>query len=49
MSQNRPVRSSPPSTPRWVKIFGIIFVILVLTVVAMHLTGTDFGSLHHMP
>jgi len=49
MSQTRPDRGSPPSMPRWVKIFGIILIVLVLAVVAMHLTGTDFGNLHHMP
>jgi hypothetical protein len=49
MSQNRPDRGSPPSPPRWVQMFGIIPIVLVLTVVAMHLTGIDFGNLHHMP
>ena len=49
MSQTRPDRGSPSSMPCWVKIFGIILIVLVLAVVAMHLTGTDFGNLHHMP
>jgi hypothetical protein len=49
MSQTRPDRGSPPSMPRWVKIFGIILIVLVLAVVAMHLTGTNLGSLHHLP
>jgi hypothetical protein len=30
---------SPPSTPRWVKAFGIGAVILVLLVAGMHLTS----------
>ena len=46
MSQTPP----PPTVPRWVKAFGIIFIILVLVVIAAHLAGVDFGStLHHMP
>ena len=49
MSQNRPNRGAPPSTPRWVKVFGIILIVLVLAVVAMHLSGIDFGRMHHMP
>lgn len=49
MAQNRPERGSPPSMPRWVKVFGIILIALVLVVVVMHLTGIDFGGLHHMP
>jgi len=49
MSQNRPDRSSPPGMPRWVKVFGIILIALVLVVVTLHLTGIDFGALHHMP
>jgi hypothetical protein len=51
MSQTptKPDRESPPSMPRWVKIFGIILIVLVLAVVAMHLTGINFGSLHHLP
>ena len=32
-------RGSAPSTPRWVKVFGIIAVILVLLFVILHLTG----------
>jgi len=38
---------TPPSMPRWVKVFGIIFVALILLVVAMHLAGFNFGG--HMP
>jgi hypothetical protein len=46
MSQTPP----PPAGPRWVKVFGVIFILLVGVVVAMHLAGVDFGStLHHMP
>lgn len=38
--------STPPATPRWVKMFGIIFVILVLLFVMLHLTGNSPGGLH---
>jgi len=45
MSQTPP----PPTTPRWVKVFAILFILFLVAVVAMHLTGVDFGSkLHHM-
>lgn len=30
---------SPPSTPRWVKVFGIIFIVLVLLVGIIIITG----------
>jgi hypothetical protein len=30
---------SPPSTPRWVKVFGIVALILVLLVVIVMFTG----------
>lgn len=34
-----PNRESPPNTPRWVKVFGIVVIILILLFVIMHLTG----------
>jgi hypothetical protein len=34
-------------TLRWVKIFGIVIVVLVLLFVALHLTGHGFGG--HTP
>ena len=40
----RPDRGSPPSTPRWVKVFGIIALILILLVVILHLTGNSLGG-----
>ncbi|HJQ14806.1 MAG TPA: hypothetical protein VJ830_08675 [Anaerolineales bacterium] len=47
-----PMKSNPgpaPTTPRWLKIFVVIFIILVLTVIAMHLAGVNFGGhLEHM-
>ncbi len=34
-----PTEDRPPSTPRWVKVFGIIAIVLVLLFVIMLLTG----------
>jgi hypothetical protein len=33
-----------PPAPRWVKVFGIIGVILVLLFIALHLTGRGLGG-----
>jgi hypothetical protein len=46
MSQTpiKPDRGSPPSTPRWVKVLGIIFIALVVLVVILHLTGNSLGG-----
>jgi hypothetical protein len=32
-------RQTPPSTPRWVKIFGIIAIVLILLFIILKLTG----------
>ena len=32
-------RDSPPGTPRWVKVFGIVLVVLLLAFAGLHLTG----------
>ena len=37
-------RGSAPSAPRWVKVFGIIFIVLVLAFVILHLTGNSLGG-----
>jgi hypothetical protein len=37
---------SPPGTPRWVKAFGIILVVVLLAFVGLHLTG---NAPTHMP
>jgi hypothetical protein len=34
-----PERDSPPSTPRWVKVFGIIVIVLILLLIIHRLTG----------
>jgi hypothetical protein len=41
-----PDRESPPSTPRWVKVFGITAIVLVLLFAGLHLTG---NAPMHMP
>lgn len=42
--QKGPSRGSPPNTPRWVIILGVIFVLLILLVIILHLMGFGFGS-----
>ena len=44
----RPNRGSTTGTPRWVKVFVIVFIILVLLFVILHLTGNGFGDHMHM-
>ncbi|OLE65306.1 MAG: hypothetical protein AUG03_05375 [Acidobacteria bacterium 13_1_20CM_2_68_14] len=46
-----PDRGSPPGTPRWVKVFGIVGLVLVLLVVVMMATGVGgkHGPGRHMP
>ncbi len=36
----------PPGAPRWVKVFGIIVVVLVVAFVVLHLAGGGFGAAH---
>ena len=46
----KPNPGSAPVTPRWVKIFVAVFIILVLVVVAVHLAGVVFGGhIQHIP
>jgi hypothetical protein len=47
----RPTEDRPPSTPRWVKVSGIIVISLVLLFVIMKLTGVggDHGPGRHIP
>ena len=41
---------TPPGTPRWVKVFGIIaLVIVLLLVVMMVVSGGNHGPSRHMP
>jgi hypothetical protein len=39
-------QESPPGTPRWVKAFGIVLVVLLLGFAGLHLTG---HAPTHMP
>lgn len=41
-----PTTDRPPPTPRWVKVSGIIVIVLVLLVITMHLAG---GLGNHFP
>ena len=41
-----PAQDAPPGTPRWVKAFGIVLVVLLLAVAGLHLTG---NAPTHMP
>jgi len=47
----RPDRGSPPSIPRWVKVFGIIVIVLVLLVGIIVFTGIggQHGPGRHTP
>ena len=44
-------RGSPPSIPRWVKVFGIITLVLILLVVVVVVTGVGgpHGPGRHIP
>jgi hypothetical protein len=45
-----PDRPSPPSTPRWVKLFGIIAaVVVVVAIVVAALAGGEHGPSRHLP
>ncbi|MBA3421214.1 MAG: hypothetical protein H0U12_04870 [Thermoleophilaceae bacterium] len=44
-----PGRGSPPRTPRWVKVFGIIAILLVLLFVVSLLAGGSHGPGRHTP
>jgi hypothetical protein len=41
-----PATELPPATPRWVKVFAVIFAVFILVFVILHLTGYGPG-LHH--
>jgi hypothetical protein len=40
----RPSDESPPSTPRWVYVFGIIVLAVVVVFVVLHLAGVGVGG-----
>jgi len=39
-----PDRRLPPGMPRWVKVLGIIFIILIVFLIILHITGNGFGG-----
>jgi len=43
----RPTADRPPGTPRWVKVFGLIAIVVVLLIAIMLLTGHGPGR--HTP
>ncbi len=43
----RPDRRSPPCAPRWVKVFGIIALVLILLLVVQILMGGNHGPGRH--
>ena len=43
--RDSPDHRSSTGAPRWVKLFGVIAIVLVLLFVVLHLTGHGFG--HH--
>jgi hypothetical protein len=47
----RPTEERPPSTPRWVKLSGIIVIVLILLVIILKLTGIggNHGPGRHLP
>jgi hypothetical protein len=47
--EHKPDHESNIRTPRWVKVFGIIGLVLVLLFVILHLTGNSLGPGLHTP
>lgn len=47
----KPTADRPPSTPRWVKVSGIIAIVLILLFVILKLTsvGGGHGPSRHIP
>jgi hypothetical protein len=43
-----PDRGATTGTPRWVKVFGIIAIVLVLLFVILLLTGRGHGPARHL-
>ena len=46
---DRPATGTRPRTPLWVKVSGIVIVVLIVLVVVLHLTGNSFGPGMHAP
>lgn len=45
-TRTRPDPDVPPGIPGWVKLFGIVLLVLVLVLVILHLTSNGLGNLH---
>jgi len=41
---NSPDRRLSTAAPRWVKVFGIIAIVVVLLLVVLHVSGHGFGG-----
>jgi len=50
-NSNNDIKDGPPSTPRWVKVSGIIVITLVLLFIILKLTGIggNHGPSRHIP
>jgi hypothetical protein len=44
-----PERQTPPPTPRWVKVFGIIAIVVVVLFVVLQFIGGGHGPGRHLP
>lgn len=42
-----PRNGTPPHAPRWVKVFGVAFAVLVLLFIGLHLSGHGLGNHMH--
>jgi hypothetical protein len=50
MTDTQPKRSTPPATPRWVKIMGIVILVAILLFVIVGLfSGIQHGPKLHNP
>ncbi|MDQ0255611.1 hypothetical protein J2S74_002993 [Evansella vedderi] len=48
-NSNSEAEDQPPSTPRWVKVCGIIAIVLVLVfIIKMFINGGEHGPARHM-
>jgi hypothetical protein len=48
-SNVKPDHESTYSTPRWVKVFGIIALVVVLLLIILMLSGGEHGPWRHTP
>lgn len=43
-----PLQSGPPGAPRWVKVLGLVVLVVVIAFVAFQLIGEGHGPGRHM-